>query len=174
MSDKIFEEAKISIEYQQKFLFYLLGLTFTILALSIQTSLFGKYYFADLAELGGWLCLLVSGLLGLSRIEWSSVFYFLSSEKSGIEGRIASAKKYSLRSRSIRVLETGENIPIENFIDDEKDRQELYQKKIESIQFRQQLKSIIQKILFLLGIIFIIISRAYVPIDKWFINNNIQ
>ena len=79
--DKIFEEAKIAIEYQQKFVFYILGLTFTILALSIQTSSFEKFYFADLAEICGWLCLLVSGLLGLSRIEWSSVFYFLSSEK---------------------------------------------------------------------------------------------
>ena len=174
MSDKIFEEAKIAIEYQQKFLFYLLGLTFTILALSIQTSSFGKFYFADLAELSAWLCLLVSGLLGLSRIEWSSVFYFLSSEKSGIDGRISSAEKYSFRSRFVKVLETGENIPIENFIDNEKDRRELYHKKIESIQLRQQVKSIIQKILFLLGLICIIISRAYIPVDKWFINNNIQ
>ena len=37
------EESKIAIDYQRKFSFYALGLTFTLLVLSVQTAQFGKF-----------------------------------------------------------------------------------------------------------------------------------
>ena len=55
---------------QEKFYFYLVGLAFTILGLSIKTSKFGVSMWADVFELLGWLSLLVSGIVGLLRLEW--------------------------------------------------------------------------------------------------------
>jgi hypothetical protein len=53
---------------QEKFQFYIVGLTFTILGLSVQTAVFGRNPFADILEILSWVALLGSGLLGLLRL----------------------------------------------------------------------------------------------------------
>ncbi len=52
----------------EKFDFYLLALTFTLLGFATQSASFGWSTIADACELGGWLFLLVSGVIGLFRI----------------------------------------------------------------------------------------------------------
>jgi hypothetical protein len=54
---------------QQHFHQYVIPLTFTVLALSLQTSKFGLSLPADVSELLSWISLLVSGLIGLTRWE---------------------------------------------------------------------------------------------------------
>ena len=66
---------EIAAQYQQKFDFYLVALVLTILALAIQTASFGEYIYADIIEIIGWVSLLLSGFLGLLRIESLPVLY---------------------------------------------------------------------------------------------------
>lgn len=55
--------------FQERFEFYFVALTFTLLGLAAQTAAFGDFVVADLTELGAWGALLVSGLVGLARLE---------------------------------------------------------------------------------------------------------
>lgn len=62
-------------DIQWKFEIYLLGLVFTLLALAVQTAKLGGGTWPALLEISGWLSLLVSGLSGLSRVEWLPVIH---------------------------------------------------------------------------------------------------
>lgn len=57
-----YDNDEIGQRIQEKFRFYVLGLTFTILALAIQTAKFGISAVADGLELFGWVVLFVSGV----------------------------------------------------------------------------------------------------------------
>jgi len=59
---------EISIQTQQKFEFYFLALVFTVLGLSIQTSVFSSKLQSAI-EIAAWAFFLISGLAGLSRME---------------------------------------------------------------------------------------------------------
>jgi hypothetical protein len=60
---------------QDKFEQYIIALTFTILALSIQSAHFGLSIVADIAECVSWVLLLVSGFFGLKRWESTPALY---------------------------------------------------------------------------------------------------
>lgn len=68
--------------HQDTFELYVLGLTFTILGLSVQTASFGVALLADSAELLGWVSLLISGLFGLHRGLWKPNLYNVMGMKS--------------------------------------------------------------------------------------------
>jgi hypothetical protein len=54
---------------QERYDFYLIALTFTILGLSIQTANFDEHIASGVFELLSWVTFLFSGLVGLSRLE---------------------------------------------------------------------------------------------------------
>src|ERR1700682_458235 len=58
---------------QEKFKLYLLGLAFTLLGLAIQTAKFEGPPPQRIAELIGWVLLLISGIVGLLRLRWVPV-----------------------------------------------------------------------------------------------------
>ena len=68
--------------FQEKFEFYFVALTFTLLGLAAQTATFGGYVVADLTELGAWGALLLSGLVGLARLEGIPHFLEMASVRS--------------------------------------------------------------------------------------------
>lgn len=68
--------------FQERFEFYLVALTFTLLGLAAQTAAFGQFALADLAELAAWGVLLLSGLTGLARLEGIPHLYELASMRS--------------------------------------------------------------------------------------------
>jgi len=79
---------EIAIELQTKFEFYLLGLIFTVLGLSIQTAEFGRSDLTDGLELIGWLLLLISALVGVMRGEWIPVVYQIRAKQESTDKRI--------------------------------------------------------------------------------------
>ena len=81
---------EISIRLKERFEFYVIALAFTILGLSIQTASFGTSLPSDSFELLGWLFLFISGLVGLSRLEWIPVWYDVRVE---IEDWLSNAKR---------------------------------------------------------------------------------
>ena len=71
---------------QEKFEFYLVALTFTLLGLAAQTAEFGNFIGADLTELAAWGAMLLSGLKGLDRLERMPHLYELFSRQAEQEG----------------------------------------------------------------------------------------
>lgn len=69
------ENFKLSRESSAKFEFYFIALVFTILGLSIQTSVLTEKFYQYIFELLSWAMLLISGLAGLSRLEWMGPYY---------------------------------------------------------------------------------------------------
>ena len=95
-------EAK-AMDIQEKYELYLVSLTFTLLALSVQSASFGTHPIGDAFELLGWLLLLISGITGLLRLEQVPVVlrYYAAKEQqkdvieeqlAKVEARISSRK----------------------------------------------------------------------------------
>lgn len=63
-------------EYESKFRFYFVALTFTLLAASIQSAPLSEMSCVNkIIEITGWLFLLICGFSSLSFLEYSSVIY---------------------------------------------------------------------------------------------------
>lgn len=95
-------EAK-AMDIQEKFELYLVSLTFTVLALSVQTASFGINPVGDAFELLGWVLMLISGITGLLRLELVPVVlrYYAAKEQqkdvdeedlAKVENKISSRK----------------------------------------------------------------------------------
>lgn len=65
----------VAIEVGVKFDFYMVALTFTVFAFAIQSGSFRGNVIIDIIEALSWLCLLCSGMVGLSRLELIPVMY---------------------------------------------------------------------------------------------------
>ena len=76
--------AEATREAFSKFNFYFTGLAFTLLGLSVQTAAFGTNVYGNLAELVGWLLLLISGLAGLVRLHRLPAVHHSAAEKEQI------------------------------------------------------------------------------------------
>ncbi len=55
-------------DLQAKFELYVVSLTFTLLAFSVQTTTFGEHLVSNILVLLGWLLLLISGITGIIRL----------------------------------------------------------------------------------------------------------
>ncbi len=159
-------DAEVAIELRAKFEFYLLGLAFTILGLSIQTATFGTSTVADFFELIGWFALFLAGIVGLLRGEWIPVAHAIQSKIHFTETRI---------SEITRALEARIDQPI-TFIED--DGREVALNVAEAVaklravltELERQRKSAERKILiryrwmkysFLVGVAALMVARAY-------------
>src|SRR6266566_4551502 len=100
----------VAVDVQTRFHFYVLGLTFGVLALSVQTAAFdAQPLVARGAELLAWLLLLISGLFGLSRLEWTPHAYVIDAVKGDIETRTRALQKAKIEgAASIHVLPEGQ------------------------------------------------------------------
>ena len=104
----------------EKFEFYFLGLTFTLLGAAIQTAAFtGHSHVSVITEIIGWAGFAISGLVGLSKVEHLSVVIYLRNRKNEFEN----AKSQFEEEKAYPVLEeitwmagrTGKIIPVANF-----------------------------------------------------------
>lgn len=162
---------KLAQEIQQKVELYLLALTFTLLCLSIQTGEFGRPPLADAAELFGWIALLVSGVVGLWRLEWMPVGYNIHGEMEQLEGELKYCKQ--LLEKGIQKMPVGDAEKLHSVkgVIDLKDTQIISLKqKAKKVEGGTVIKYKIQKALFLAGLVFLILSRAYIPIQKLIVN----
>ena len=166
------ENFRISREMEQKYEFYFIALVFTILGLSIQTAIFTNYIHQYIVEIAGWACLALSGLAGLSRLEWEPVVYrqygSIDKEKRGL-----SIFNQGLKGRII-MKEDQEEWSIEE-LKNAKGNLEIHIAKREEIIKKLENSTIVKykihKWCFVIGVICIIYSRAFVGLSKFLIHS---
>lgn len=148
---------EISIQTQHKFEFYFLALVFTVLAFSIQTASFTSEKQSAI-EIAAWISFLISGLAGLSLMEWIPVSYKSFSELTTEKSHAQNAKagksfvdKYGKSISADEVTEYGQHL--ERRI---RERTEIMKK----IEVRSKFKYCLHKWLFVSGLVLLVISRS--------------
>ena len=146
---------------QHKFEFYFIALVFTILALSIQTSVMTSSNWQRFFEILSWICLLLSGLAGLSRLEWVAVAF----RQYGVrQSHQKDAKKTDKGLAGTKILKKdGTPMSREELLTMKKKyiaRIYLTTKEIRRIEKSLSLKYKIHKWGFVIGLCSLIISRA--------------
>ena len=156
-----------STEYQKKFDFYLLALVFTILGLTIQTSNFSLFYCQYIFELSGWVALLISGLAGLSKMEWIPVII-----KHMEENQIDAEHKSGLsKARETGAVDSKTGLPmpkeeVEVFLETVEDRINTRTKVINKIEKKHNIKYHFHKWGFIIGLALLLVSRAIYHIQN--------
>jgi len=156
-------------ELQEKFELYLLALIFTILGLAIQTAKLGINRASDVLEVLGWLSLMVSGLTGLSRLEWVPVALKTGSQLQDIRNerkRLADAAEGGMQW--VPVVDQPEPANINDLIADRDNAIGKAQSHIDKMEQRIQLKYGIHKWSFVIGLVLLFMARAYGPVFEVF------
>lgn len=149
---------KSTLEYsrslQEKYEYYFIALTFTLLALSVQTTKFTDDKITTLFLLFGWALLLASGFIALIRLE---------KQPNAHKGYAVLDEKIEMLSALKEGRLVAESDTKKLIIDLEAwvKRNEPLLKSFESKIIFQYT---IQKYLFFLGVLFVIFSRAYIPV----------
>ncbi len=166
MSD---QSSKSDLEYsrqlQEKFELYLLALIFTLLGLAVQTAKFGTSQTADILELLGWALLLISGLVGLSRLEWLPVAYKTNSRLVGLKSehtQLMAASEHG--HKEVAVLDQNEPANIQAIIDDRAQAIQKVEARVKELEKSILRKYSIHKWLFVLGLTLLIGARGYRPV----------
>jgi hypothetical protein len=148
---------KHAIVTQQKFDFYLLALVFTVLGLSVQTSRFSSGVQA-FCEIAAWGALLISGLAGLSRMEWIPVSFAFHSDQFREQALVRQAKQgRPFMDQSGRALSSTE---IEEHMRKAQEDMSQRAKAMTRIEQRHAVKYLVHRGLFVAGLGLLIISRA--------------
>lgn len=157
-------EHAIAQQTQEKFELYLLSLVFTLLALAIQTASFGSSLPKNALELSGWLCLLVSGLAGLWRLQWVPVLRVQMAERKSIENEIFKLKELQLQGQTeLLVLESGTRQPITERLVHRNAALAAYDPAIAKRERRIFLAYDIHKYAFVVALVLAIASRGFEP-----------
>ena len=160
-------EREIAQLSQEKFEFYLVGLVFTLLALSIQTAKFGQSNLFDFFELSGWLSLAVSGLSGLSRLEYIPVIRDKIATKDAFEKRLAELRQLELKGvEELFVLETHSNQTINDRLSQYEKGVAVLDPVIIKLEKHGYVKYQIHRYTFVAGVVLLIIARAYIPMKQ--------
>lgn len=166
MSD---QSAKSDLEYsrqlQEKFELYLLALIFTLVGLAVQTAKFGASQTADILEFLGWVLLLISGLVGLSRFEWLPVAYKTNSHLVDLNNEHRQLMAASKQGHTeIAVLDQAEPANIETIIDDRAQAIQKVEVRVKGLEKSILRKYSVHKWLFVLGLALLIGARGYPPL----------
>lgn len=159
----------IAVRNKEKFEFYFLALTFTILGLSIQTAEYTTYCYQTIIELSAWFALLLSGLAGLSRQEYLPVAYFAEHRRQITEEYRQNYEQRVRGQRGILHPEDGRKLNREEIqikLDSLDARLDAINKEKKRIERGVEAKYSIHKYTFVTGIILLIASRSLVALSK--------
>lgn len=158
------QEREIAQKQQEKFEFYLISLVFTLLALSIQSATFGVSNVADCIELLGWVCLLVSGIAGLWRLEYLSVERVKLVQKEEYKDKVIEMQQ--LLQNGVKELHVVEN----NAAQSVSERMQEYQHAVdvlgpvvENLEKSNLRKYSVHRYSFVVAVGALVLSRAYIP-----------
>ncbi len=157
-------ERKIAVNTQEKFEFYVISLVFTLLAVSIQTAEFNFSKVSDSFELAGWAALLISGIFGLWRVEYLPDQRLKLDQKSDLQAEIYEYKKLQMEGKSsVFVLDTHSDQNIDDRIVNLQQGVDALSSILTKLEKTNMLKYSIHRVSFLIGVVCIVIARAYDP-----------
>lgn len=145
-----------------KFEFYFVALIFTILGLALQTaSLEEASTVVVVVEVTSWALLVLSGLVGLSKVKWLASTIMVRNRKeflSDLERQIyitqAQGQTHVLDSGS------GNQVPIQDMLDTIKDSEEKADKNLLRLGKRHEIKEHTQWWGFVVAIVLVALSRT--------------
>jgi hypothetical protein len=152
---------------REKFDFYLVGLSFTLLGLSVQTATFGSLIVADIFELTGWAFLFVSGLSGLSRMEWSSHAHKAYSMRDDNQERLRTLQRGIIERADFVASDTGETLSPQGEIQLAHNNIKTIDEALKGINRSLIKRYWIQRIGLIAGIVLVLISRATNGLAVW-------
>lgn len=162
-------DLEYSRQLQEKFELYLLALIFTLLGLAIQTAKFGSVQAANALELLGWFSLLLSGLVGLSRLEWLPVAYKTHWQLTDLKAehyRLTDAAERGIEQ--LPVIGNSESCGIHELISDRAEAIQKVESRVGELEKATQRKYSIHKWSFAVGLVLLIGARGYEPIAVMF------
>ena len=147
----------------EKYEFYFLALTFTLLGASIQTADFGEYSKVNsIIELLGWFAFGLSGIVGLSKIEYLPSLITIRNEKDSRSSAVSELQRArALGTQSVRVSQTGDALEIDQVISTVEGNVSTWSIRLEQFGKWHEIKHIVQKYSFLSALFLVACSRAY-------------
>lgn len=156
--------AQVAQQIQLKHQLYVLTLCFTVLALAVETADFDGPLAADAIELAGWLCLLISGLIGLFRFELVPKLYQLFDAQIRLKQDKSELQKAGLlENGEVFSIQDDKNVTISELVT--KIEADLAKAK-EAISQRNNkitVRYLLHRWLFVAGVVALVVSRGYEP-----------
>ncbi len=153
---------EVAQKYRERFEFYFVGLIFTILGLSIQTAKFFQTIIPDGFELLAWMSLLVSGFMGLIRIEWTPIAHQYISKKKRFSKEIDEITIHKERGTKKLPGVDGE-IDADELLENKAWALEKVGSNLKDVEKKLSYSYKIRKWLFLAGIILLVLARGIIP-----------
>lgn len=153
---------EVAQKYRERFEFYFVGLIFTILGLSIQTARFVQAIIPDGFELLAWLSLLVSGFMGLIRIEWTPIAHQYISKEKGLSKEIDEINIHKETGTKNLPGVDGE-ISVDKLLKNKTWALEKVGANLKNVENKLSCSYKIRKWLFLAGIILLVLARGIIP-----------
>lgn len=145
----------------EKFTPFFIGLTFSILALSVQLSITPKQVIPTIAEMAGWIALLTSGIVGLRHFQWQQVFYM---HLTNMEANRNEKKQFiELKIKGTKTIpnHVEPEMPIDKAIEICAENEKISRESADKLADEQISKATWQRRAFYVGIISLMIARGW-------------
>jgi len=150
---------------KEKLELYMISLCFAVLAVSVQTSEFGRGAVPDWAELIGWVALLVSGLMGLWRMEYVPVTLENLVKLDRMEDRISSLNDAKRRGTREVLLEAENRVVgIDELIKSNQDAIARAAPLVKGQERSLLVKYFVHRYSMVGGFVLLMVSRGYQPL----------
>ena len=146
---------------QERVQYYFVTLTFTLLALSIETATFSGSKISQICELLGWVVLLTSGISGLSRLNSLPSNFKISIHRSSIQSDIDSTRKLIKEgNKTILLQKTDETVEATPYLEDRLKTLGSLEEKESVLLSKQSVLMKVHRSALFLGLVLLLISRG--------------
>ncbi len=156
--------AQVAQQIQLKHQFYVLTLCFTVLALAVETADFDGPLAANAIELVGWLCLLISGLVGLVRFELVPKLYQLFDAQILLKHDKSELQKANfLEDGEVFSVQDNKNVKISALVSKVEADLATANEAISERNNKITVRYLLHRWLFVAGVVALVVSRGYEP-----------
>ncbi|HEX7030511.1 MAG TPA: hypothetical protein VF254_07940 [Gammaproteobacteria bacterium] len=155
---------------QEKFQFYLLGLTFTLLGLSVQTANFGESFVAGILELSAWTLLFISALAQAYNLERAPHIYKLFDVHNNVKQDQKEFQDLKMKgTSSVTVRQTREIMDIDEVIRNVTTKVSAVDAAVKSLEEKIHISYRIHRYGFVVGVAMLLLARAWIPAQEIFL-----